>query len=314
MTDDLLTEREPDVSVVMPCHDVRRFDHILGAVAELSRQTVTPRDIILSVDHQPELSRLLRQAIPQVTVVENLSGNRGAGPNRNRGVEFVRTELVAFLDDDEVPDQSWLERLLRPFDDPRVVGTGGKCLPLWDGGRPKWYPPAFGWVIGVHDEGWPSDTAEVRNVWSGSMAVRVEAFRRVGGFRAGFGKIGDASQPEDTDLCIRVSQSSGKVWVFVPDAQMFHHVPTERSTFRFFLRRCFNEGRNKVLLRALNAEQIGPVLSSEAAYLRSTIPGTAQGEVSTIGRTFVRLGAMAAGLASAAVGGASGVIQPRRAA
>jgi glycosyltransferase involved in cell wall biosynthesis len=45
---------------------------------------------------------------------------------RNRGLAESNSEIVAYLDDDAVPDERWLEFLLEPFADPRVaVVTGG---------------------------------------------------------------------------------------------------------------------------------------------------------------------------------------------
>src|SRR5262249_17459304 len=44
---------------------------------------------------------------------------------RNRGLELARTELVAFLDDDTVPERAWARNLVGPFADPKVVCVGG---------------------------------------------------------------------------------------------------------------------------------------------------------------------------------------------
>ncbi|MBI2060489.1 MAG: glycosyltransferase [Nitrospirae bacterium] len=52
----------------------------------------------------------------------------GLGYARNVGVSHVdlnRVDLVAFCDDDEVPDPRWLREIVRPFQDPAVYGAGG---------------------------------------------------------------------------------------------------------------------------------------------------------------------------------------------
>jgi glycosyltransferase involved in cell wall biosynthesis len=47
---------------------------------------------------------------------------------RNRGARESAGEVVAFLDDDAVPETSWLAALLREFSDPRVGAVAGRIL------------------------------------------------------------------------------------------------------------------------------------------------------------------------------------------
>lgn len=44
---------------------------------------------------------------------------------RNRGIAAAAGEVVAFIDDDAVPEPSWLSRLTAPFETDAVAATGG---------------------------------------------------------------------------------------------------------------------------------------------------------------------------------------------
>jgi glycosyltransferase involved in cell wall biosynthesis len=49
---------------------------------------------------------------------------------RNRALREAKHEIVAFTDDDAMPDPNWLRALLRNFDDPLVLCVTGLTMPL----------------------------------------------------------------------------------------------------------------------------------------------------------------------------------------
>jgi hypothetical protein len=85
-----------------------------------------------------------------------------------------------------------------------------------------------------------------------------------------------------------------------------HHVPAERATFRFFLRRCWHEGRGKADLARLLPDP-GTARSEERAYVQRVLPrGLARhlGRALRTGRPhhLARAAAIVAGLASTVAG------------
>lgn len=50
----------------------------------------------------------------------------GLSRARNRGLAECGSDIVAYLDDDAVPDPAWLEHLLQPFTDPAVGAVTGR--------------------------------------------------------------------------------------------------------------------------------------------------------------------------------------------
>ena len=111
--------------------------------------------IVICTRNRPTLLRKCLEGIAhlertpdEVIVVDNTSGDeeteavarefaavytfepiQGLSRARNRGLAESNSEIVAYLDDDAVPDERWLKFLLEPFADPRVaVVTGGTDL------------------------------------------------------------------------------------------------------------------------------------------------------------------------------------------
>jgi GT2 family glycosyltransferase len=262
-----------DISVVVACYTEDRFDGIRRALESVRKQSLEPRTVVVAVDNNESLADRLRAEFDWVTVVLN-QGDRGSSATRNRGVESVKTSITAFLDDDETADEDWLLELSQPFTEQTVVGTGGTYEAVWARGKPSWFPDEFAWVVGGSYLGMPTETQEVRNVWAGNMAVRTAAFRALGGFRAEFGKHQGVYVPEDTDLCIRLTAANEGRWIYVPAAVVDHAVPTDRASLRFFVSRCFSEGRGKVLMsRGLGSSA---VLAMEHAYVKTSVRAAAR--------------------------------------
>ncbi len=277
-----------DVSVVVATYTEARWDDLAACLSAIRRQTVAPVEVIVVVDHNPELLESAREAFPAAKVIGN-GHARGLAGARNAGVEVARGSIVAFVDDDARPDPDWLERLYRCFEDPAAVGAGGALIPRWPNGTPRWIPSEFYWVIGCSYTGLPDQLASVRNPIGANMAVRKRTLEEIGGFReAGAGGApreirsrgvvrAQGNVPDDTDLAIRVKQRWPRaIWLYEPEARAHHTVTPERTSLSYFLRRSFEEGAGKARLAGFVGSQDG--LSSERRHLGAVLPrGVARG-------------------------------------
>ncbi|WP_084958967.1 glycosyltransferase family 2 protein [Thermoactinospora rubra] len=292
-------------SVIICVYTEERWEDIKQAVGSVERQTRPPHELILVVDHNPGLQRRLEEAYPQARVVAN-AHEKGLSGGKNTGVEVATGDLVAFLDDDAVADPGWLEALEEGFQEPDVVGVGGRTEPVWASGRrPRWFPPEFDWTVGCTYRGIPLVKAPIRNVMGGNAAFVRKAVAEVGGFHSGIGRSvqGRKSRPlgcEETEFCIRLAQRKpGSVMLYQPAAVIGHKVSRQRESVGYFLSRCFAEGLSKALVtREVGAAQ---GLASERAHAMKTLPlgvlrslGEAlRGDVGGLGRAL----AIVAGLA-----------------
>ena len=159
--------------VVICAYTFDRWDDVLAAVASVRSQKTAPEEIVVVVDHNPDLYSRLRPVLPDVTVVENRY-QRGLSGGKNTGVEVTSSDVVAFLDDDAVAHPDWLGHLRDAYVDDCIVGVGGTTLPLWESARPRWFPEEFDWVLGCTFTG--REPGPVRNVLGGNASFRREVF------------------------------------------------------------------------------------------------------------------------------------------
>ncbi|GAB7040116.1 MULTISPECIES: glycosyltransferase family 2 protein [Catenuloplanes] len=295
----------PAISVVVCTYHERRFDDLVAACASVTAQLAPHDELIVVVDHNPELLSRVDREIPGAHAVAS-AGPPGLSGARNTGVRLSHCPVVAFLDDDATAADGWLGRVRAGFADPAVQVVGTEVAPRWAGGSPpRWFPPEFGWVVGCGYRGLPTEPAPVRNPIGASMAIRRACFAEVGGFSEVVGRIGTLPVGcEETEFCIRLARRhAGAAVVFDPRARVDHLVPADRQRLRYFLSRCYHEGRSKRAVAALTGA--GAALTAERRYVRVVLPlGVARGLAGAVRRPsgLLQAGAILAGLTVTVLG------------
>ena len=191
-------------SVVIASHG--RPASLVRALWGLQGQTFTDFEVIVVADAAgldavrtlPFGDRVV--ALPQT--VPNLSAARNAGISAASGA------IVAFLDDDAVPEPAWLARLVDALADPGIAA-------------------AAGWVRGRNGISWQSRSDRIRadgttgpegavKLVGTNMAVRREVLSALGGFDPAF-----AFYLDDSDLSLRLHRA-GRRAQHVPGAVVHH--------------------------------------------------------------------------------------------
>jgi GT2 family glycosyltransferase len=143
---------------------------------------------------------------------------------RNIGIVHAKGDIVAFCDDDAVPDPDWLDRLVQPFEIAEVASAGGFVR-----GRNG---ISFQWKAMLSDlfgddhpftldesatfKVIPFDGQKFLKLQGTNCAMRREALVEIGGFDEGFQFFLD-----ETDVCLRLAQANYKS-ALIPKAQVQH--------------------------------------------------------------------------------------------
>ncbi len=209
----------PAVSVVVVSRD--RPEALALCLAGLS-QIYYPNFEIIVVGNKNSMSGVDSDPIwGQLKKVEFDVPNISAA--RNLGVAEAAGEIIAFIDDDAVPEPTWLGHLIAPFHEQKVAAAGGYVLGrngisfqwkarmafpdgvctdlLIDGDAPRVFVGAPGRAIKTEGT---------------NMAIRRDVLETLGGFDEAFQYYLD-----ETDLNMRLAEG-GFQTAIVPLAQVHH--------------------------------------------------------------------------------------------
>jgi GT2 family glycosyltransferase len=161
--------------------------------------------------------------------------NAGLSSARNVALGAATGEIIAYIDDDAIPDPHWLHYLAAKFSQADVAMAGG----------PNIAPPVSNAVAECVNNapGGPTHvltTDEIAEHLPGcNMAIRKSCLDAVGGFDPRFRVAGD-----DVDVCWRLQQKGWKL-LFSPGAMVLHH---RRDSVRAFWKQQKGYGRAEGML------------------------------------------------------------------
>ena len=112
----------PGVTVVVCTRN--RPDDLTASLDALIRLNPSPNEILVvdNSDGDPAVERAAREHGARYVVERGIGLSRA----RNRGLAESSAEIIAFIDDDALPSQDWLEQLLAPFADPAIAMVCGE--------------------------------------------------------------------------------------------------------------------------------------------------------------------------------------------
>ena len=292
------------VSAVICVYTEERWPLLVQSVASVLHQQHEPLEVIICVDHNDALLERCRSEwatarddapVPVVVIPSKYEGHQGA--SRNTALEIAEGDIVAFLDDDARAEPDWLERLLEPYEDQRVLAVGGAPLPEFEGERPRWFPFEFDWVFGCAYAGLPQSRAVLARLIGANMSARRKTLAAIEGFHR--------DHHEDMEMCHRlVHIYPDALVVYEPNARVHHFVPETRTTWSYFWRRCFFVNKWKVdalhqmgEAASLSADMgfVGGALARGVPHeagqaLKGDLWGAARAAVIVIGITLAGLG------------------------
>jgi GT2 family glycosyltransferase len=154
----------------------------------------------------------------------------GVSRARNIGAREAVGGLLAFTDDDCVPEADWLAALARAVEEHDAIAATGRVLPL---------PDDLPGLVAVSSRTDPRlrvfAASGAPTPWEvgtgGNLLVDRETFRAVGGFDEALGPGTRFPAAEDIDLLERLLATGGRI-VYTPDAVVLHEMKAARGRLK----------------------------------------------------------------------------------
>lgn len=211
---------EPRVSVVI--NTVNRARHLEKAISSLRFQRYGNFEVVVvngpSTDSTPDL---LRSHAGSIKVAHCPEMNLGM--SRNVGIAHAAGDIVAFLDDDALPEPGWLAGLVEAYRDDAVGSVGGHIL---DHTGKDWQ---VRWTVcdrmgrARHPSAMPNDVTfasagalEFPSPTGANASYRRRALLEVGGFDEAIAWFLD-----ETEVALRVLDAGWRI-ALTPDAVVHH--------------------------------------------------------------------------------------------
>ena len=262
------------VSVIISTYSVDMYEEFTDAAESILSQTYDNIEVIIIIDGSENSEKVRERAEHDygdndfVMIHEN-EENVGVIEGRNKGAEMATGDAVAFMDDDAIADENWVEELVDTYERTDAISVGGRMEPIWVANRPKFLPEEFYWLVGVTYDGFPEEEQEVRNTFASNISFKREIFLELDGFGLlSGGRKGDKNiQGGETELAARMRREYGKGVIYNPDAVVSHKVYGYRTHPSWLLDRAFWQGYSKRAMEILLPSKEQTEIAEEQEYL-----------------------------------------------
>jgi len=235
---------EIDISIIIPTYNYKDRDHNLyNLLTALKRQEQSNDnfEIIIVNNYNSSIDKetinKFKGYIKDLKIIEDPI--IGLSHARNSGVSSTRGKIVAFLDDDIVPSNDWLNSLISAHKKHNSLCIGGPVvlkeknlvLPRWliDYYLRFLLPPKF-----------PKYSCKIAKPFyliGANMSFKREAFKEYGLFDESLGRKGSCLlSGEDIEFIIRLKPDN---IFFESNALVFTQIKPNRISRYFFMRRIF---------------------------------------------------------------------------
>jgi len=222
--------------------------HLLMSLAEQEGSNEWEHEIIV-VDNDKDASgsdviKELRRLFPGFPMTYEVEPQKNISLARNKTVALAVGDLVAFIDDDETADRSWLKNLYATLRTTESDAVFGPVIPQYPENCPKWIIKGRFFERPLETDG--------QRVYYGRTTNALVRARWLRMMERPFDPRYGLTGGEDSDLFMRIRRE-GAVFAWSEGGKVFECIGEARLNLRWLLMRAFRGGQNTAELSLKHA-------------------------------------------------------------
>ncbi|HEX8333400.1 MAG TPA: glycosyltransferase [Segetibacter sp.] len=207
-----------------------------------------------STDNTVEVAGTINTLYPQLNFRYVLETKQGVANTRTRCALEAKGEIVAYIDDDCIANENWLENIVEFYNShPEAMSTGGKIVPKYVVPVADWFGKYFWGLVGNYDLG--KEVFQMRGVRypsGANMHFRKAAFDKYGYFDSNLGRSGKSLMAgEEKAMYLKLINNNEKVY-YLPHVVVHHHVEGNKFDKAYVRRHSYGIGGSERLMNAGN--------------------------------------------------------------
>lgn len=224
-----MTDQSLVISMVICTYN--RCRYLPQALESIAKQNVSHGmfELIVvdnaSTDDTADIVHQFIEMHPALQVRYVYEPNKGLSFARNRGWAEAASEVVAYVDDDVILCDDYLQNLKSFFEEhPSAMGAGGRVIPKYEDAEPDWMSKYLKGFVGEVNHG------DVIQKFGGSMKYPAGAnmiykksiLEKAGGFNNEL-----KFRSDDKFIFYKVSELTGEIY-YLPDVALYHYIDAVR--------------------------------------------------------------------------------------
>lgn len=222
----------------------------LSALVPQARATATPVIIVDSGSSPTEANAL--RCLAELYGVDHLRLEMpGLSAARNAALDHAKTEWVAFLDDDAVPEQDWITALTKTLAQTaaNVAVVGGRVIPEFPDGSCPEITDRWLLLLSCVDRPGQGEVGAGFNVCGANLSVRRAALDVTCRFPLTLGRTGTRLISGEEAYLIERLALDGWISLYTDAFSVRHRIQRERLLPQWAFKRAYWEGVSRLRIR-----------------------------------------------------------------
>ncbi|MCV3214145.1 glycosyltransferase [Plectonema radiosum NIES-515] len=265
---------DPQISAIICTHN--RDTYLGAAIDSLLMQEFAAGFEVVVVDNNSSdrTCEVVKQRLSDPRLKYVFEPVLGLSVARNTGAKESRGEIIAYLDDDAVACDRWLQILCSAYENNSYIAiAGGKVTLLWSPGiqQPQWLSPGLASNLGAYDLGDTIVYIEQPGLTPRGLnySIRRSFLNEIGGFDPHLGRVGKNLLSNEELQMTEFALQRGWQVAYLPDALVAHNVAPERLNRSWFLNRGWWQGISECYREQLAGQAgIGQLQRGSERFLR----------------------------------------------